>query len=1051
MTSCPNFYERMNSMRRCLSMILCLSMVLSLFAGTALQVSAENPEPAPIAEPIEITSVELQNVPAAVVGEAMVTDAITAPDGAHYSVKVVNWLKNNGSSYQSASGTLAQGEYILHIELAPEEGYAFADNVTVPTGMNKKINSSGIMVLSKIIDLRELEDSVNIIGIPAVEIGTVAGLTGLSVDPADHAYVDMSGTTWQHLDDYTWTTLPAGSSFEAGKTYRLRLMVRTPLEWKFTEEPTVTLDGKASGEFTYGKCDGDTYFYYCTESVTAVAGEIPKVSMTITAPVIGAAPADAAVPADAKYSLVSTVWYNLETNEPMNGNFADGGKYQAVITVKPADGWVIPGTAAVYVNNELVSDWSVNADGNLETIMKYHFCEELTNASVTFTAPEVGKTPPEVTVPADANYQIAEVGWIDYDRGSDMGEDDVFELGKNYLLRLKLKGKPGYIFTDDATVLINGEESWESYVQSDGSVSAYEPYSFTSTIEKVEVSFEAPAVGKEAPEVTIANQDQYDYVYTYWYDYHEDKDLEGPFQKGGAYDLSVELEPAPGYVFAEDVEIYINGELFTGSDCWVREDSLEFYHKFHFAEEIEKVELSFTPEAGKGLPTVKVSNPNQIADTYFEWEELPSYDDVTEFELGGAYNLYFELEAAKGYVFTKNTKIYVNGELVDAYRGMTYSEGDYGFNFYEKLSKVELTFAEPAVGSPVPEVTLANPEKYSVVKIEWRDATTGVAATEFGKGYYELCVYVEPADGIVFTDDVKVYMNGKECSDYYGDDYYQYAYYEADFRTDIKAVDLPAWPKLQVGDEVTSTIMNSEDGSYTRQVILLEIQENGSQIPSSKVEQGKTYAMMIMAKPAEGYRITAATKVTQDGKAATGRVNGDLEMYRYVVLMKYYDFDGVKIIDTVAVKSDPAPAIGKEGGVITSADTNYTVLRYLWGVAKTDGLTDAETLEGTFEEGDIPMLILSVEAKDGYVISMSPTVTVNGKKCEVIASVTVMDGTQTMIVVKLPKLTKTDPGKDPVSPSTGDSSHVIGFAALMLFSLCGAGYVLIAGKKRRIV
>ena len=181
-------------------------------------------------------------------------------------------------------------------------------------------------------------------------------------------------------------------------------------------EPTVTLDGKASGEYRYGGCDDETYFYYCTERVTAVAGEIPDVSITFTEPVIGAAPVDATVPADAKYSVVSTVWYDSETEEPMSGNFADDGKYTVVVTVMPADGWMIPNNAEVFVNSKRVNNWDVNSDGNLRISMQYHFCEELTNASITYTAPEV-------TVPTDANYQITNVTWVDLTDDSALGED----------------------------------------------------------------------------------------------------------------------------------------------------------------------------------------------------------------------------------------------------------------------------------------------------------------------------------------------------------------------------------------------------------------------------------------------------------------------------------------------------------------------------------------------------------------------------------------------------------------------------------------------------
>ena len=102
---------------------------------------------------------------------------------------------------------------------------------------------------------------------------------------ANTANTTVSITEWS-LDG---TKLAATDTFEAGKTYRVHVLVNTDSGYSFAASPTVTFNGTTAGTIVL---NGPTYINYYAD-FTVPSEPINTVDVTITEPIAGQTPQDA--------------------------------------------------------------------------------------------------------------------------------------------------------------------------------------------------------------------------------------------------------------------------------------------------------------------------------------------------------------------------------------------------------------------------------------------------------------------------------------------------------------------------------------------------------------------------------------------------------------------------------------------------------------------------------------------------------------------------------------------------------------------------------------
>lgn len=683
------------SMKRLLSAVLTLAMVLSMVAGMGMTISA--------AEPTVITQVELLNVPTATVGGTATTEGLSVPEGAPYALYVEGWGVYQGEQAVVFSGTFEAGNrYVLMFVLDPHDGYEFAEDVAVPEGAAARILDTGVLELRYEFDLPGYEDSVDIVGIPKVVSGETITTDGIAVAEGDHAVIGQD-TVWQVLDGSNWTNVDNGGAFISGKKYRVSLQIVAEDGWQFADGLTVTVDGKTNGEVS-GDI-GEKSLTYTTDEMEAPLTRIYSVEINYDLPAVGAAPSEFAVPEGANYIVADSEWIDMDTRESVTA-FEDGRKYQMHVTLIPMDGFVFYNDRVWVNGEEYFADY--NAEHSVLSLScYYHFCEKLTMADVICTKPEVGKKMPIPTIPEGANYSIVEYSW-----NGTKGSDEIAFAGDQYELEVTLKGNQGYIFDKYANITINGGVPSSSYVNNpedaagNGTAVVSEVFDLRTPIDKVEISFATPEIGKEPPEVTIANKEQYKYWSVEWMSAIGNESITDPFQEGKSYRLEITLTnwDYGDYCFSEETEFYVNGELFVGT---INEGWAFVTYRVDFGEMISAVDFPSWEEyeIGDTIPEdIAITSDDGSYTIYarmYRWSDMFGEFSIFArglFEDGGIYQYEIVAVPNEGYMFAENTIVTQKGsEPVGRVPSNPYGSGEimlvnqYSFRDVKIVDHIELT------------------------------------------------------------------------------------------------------------------------------------------------------------------------------------------------------------------------------------------------------------------------------------------------------------------------------------------------------------------------
>lgn len=671
-----------------------------------------------------IDGIDFGNLPSGDIGQVAADYSLS---GANYTV--TGWWtmydRNEGywipveDTHIFTSGNIYQFE----VEAYPNVGYKFSDNLTATVdgkdedyvsyssdwAYTNKIVSHSVEISSVTYDLTSALD---------VKVG----------DTYDGSMVAITVPAGSNYTAYGYWFDENGnvpSVFEKGKDYSLRYLVVANDGYSFAQD----LD--ANGEPVHS--DGAIFELIEIKSFTTTLNQAvvtgvtePKVGQDIPKGSSGDV-IELAVPDGASYTAYG-IW-RYSDGSVATGKFEDGKAYRFDLNIIADEGSRFSIDTLLTINGTTYKPYGTESPDYgkiLSHSLDYSFCEKIEKIEITgFKEPAIGETAQTdtVKVPKDANYQIETIAWYDWDTWDEI---TTFEEGYAYVFETCIIPDEGYEFSQDAVVLLDGEDITGICVINDNSLYVNFDYWFKKVVPEVRLdNIQNPAVGDmPISDVKIPESSKYvidEAVWGVWNDelgYYEP--FTGPFKSGEAYNLYVRIfVNDEEYMFdSDDTRVYVNGALC--EDAYIYSDTIE-YNLFFSPEmkAIDKIELTIQPPVVGQSATISpiVTLPEGAyykveSDAYQPPMWIEGNIDFIKnisgiFEEDGDYGVIFHLIAEAGYVFAEELQIMVNGTWLDKKNVDPEGKVSLGIYFFEKECAHEYSdWKDAGNGTHVRECTI---------------------------------------------------------------------------------------------------------------------------------------------------------------------------------------------------------------------------------------------------------------------------------------------------------------------------------------------------------
>ena len=659
---------------------------------------------------------------------------MSTPDDEPYFIEWMYWMKSGASDSMKDDDVFEAGSaYYVVFYIVPTAGYCIVEDDTPVFLIDEsdKYADSVVMVGNGYaafftdfitVDSGEITpvEEINVTGFTKAKIGQSVSENIASITVAAYAPYTVTGIYWYNDTMQDWVS--SDYVFEEGDMYSCQIYVTPKDGYVFTSETVLHINGSsdlvdlsycqllASGKYEIWSVSDYAIAAGQTEiSAIDVSGFVkPAVGQSVSANI-----ASITVAEDAPYMLDGIYWWNDTLHDSVSPDsvFEAGYMYSCKIYVTPKTGYAFINGTVVRINgtSELVDfEYSkLLPSGKCEIWSVSDYAEggepvEISEISVNgYVKPTVGMTPADVpvpTVPSDAHYTVGEYYWYCDTDGNRVKEGDIFAKDKMYSLNMKIKPEAGYVFTEEVYVTVNGGTEFadmnESWLMPNSEYSLWFTVDFPTdpdgyhpaTLSAINiVGYQAPVVGQRADEnlAGISVEDEgYTLTYTYWYNrtdlnYLSDSSL---FEDEHDYQLEFSVEVVYGYVFSDDVKIYINGvetacDIFTMNNtnlminCRTRPVALTS------AEIISEISVTGYVKPTVGMKPADVPVPTVPTDAHYTIDQYYWYCDtdmksVAEdetFKEGKKYSLFIRIIPDSGYRFAIDAVVTVNGgtELID--------------------------------------------------------------------------------------------------------------------------------------------------------------------------------------------------------------------------------------------------------------------------------------------------------------------------------------------------------------------------------------------------
>ena len=441
-------------MKRTLCWILIISMVLGLIAGIAVSVSAtENT----VIDRVDLTLQE----PA----DGVAVGGITLPDDANYKLYTytdfIGYEWKEESDWYAVPTQFEAGKvYELRLELAVEEGYAFAEDVDIYVNgkLIKDVSSGGQLLETTLrYSLKKQIDRVDVT-IPEYILGDVPKDADVILpENADYMLNMLSVYSRLHDTDYT-------QGLQKDR-YRIELYLQPNKGCEFAEDLKVYINGRETAE-GYSSTSYAVLYHeisFC-EKITSVAfPTLPSLKVGDVLEETGAAHPDFVAPEGANYGLVYE-WMQANTDHTglteFEGTVADMGQYWLMYGAIPNAGYEFAETMTVTVDGVSTEMMLTDAE-KIVGVKQYVFGLQIIDKVELITNPyAVGGQMGQITIPENSNYHLEQTAWgVSADgtlKNVTTAQGDVFEEGKYYLVGALLVPNDGYVFAQNAVITVNG-------------------------------------------------------------------------------------------------------------------------------------------------------------------------------------------------------------------------------------------------------------------------------------------------------------------------------------------------------------------------------------------------------------------------------------------------------------------------------------------------------------------------------------------------------------------------------------------------------------------
>lgn len=640
-------------MKRWISFFLAVVMTVSLVGGFAISGNAVEGE---LITEMSVTYKE------PVIG-AKVDNSITLPKDAKYKVVASQWR----AKYTDDIPTVFEDGkwYYNELELAPLEGYAFDEEGNISLILNGQDDYTwsyeGICRIYLEADFTKKVDSVSV----TCKTPVVGG-------KADNTIILAAGAKYKVDGNPCWIDSESemeATTFAKGKAYFMDVTLVPAAGYSFSDDLEMNVEGT---EYDGGYNSDEVSIWLIAD----FREKITSVSVSYTEPKVGAKVDNTIiVPADAKYYVEFSQWYDADTYEPVTA-FEKGKEYNNQIRLQPLSGYRFTDDEAVQVivnNREEQQIWA-NRDW-LDIWVSADFTEKIREVSLQYTEAKIGAKPDNtIVLPENALYSVVYAGWH-YADGS--GEVIVFEKGKQYILAVHLQPAEGYSFGQDTTVTVNGKPyEVDSY---DGVSYLRIKADFRDSLSKVEFpAFPTLKVGSTYKPISV-EKNGYTITSTLFEMNNAEGDIvSGKLKNGKTYVLVMTATANNGKKITGNTQAYVNGKVcdrvIYDLEKYSNDTSLYVYKTYAFGlTGINKVEITTDiPEAGKPMhnPTVPDNVNYTLVDSVWGIMTKDDIEDAevvenTTFMSGKRYCIGAQLVANEGYYFTDDVKILVNGKEVE--------------------------------------------------------------------------------------------------------------------------------------------------------------------------------------------------------------------------------------------------------------------------------------------------------------------------------------------------------------------------------------------------
>jgi len=589
----------------------------------------------------------------------------------------------------------------------------------------------------------------------------------------------------------------------------------------------------------------------------------------------------------------TTEWVDDE-GQAFSGTFEDGKVYWLNVVLTAEAGYLFgEGASTSIFVNYLWTDWAEASLDRTQTEFQIRFSLLPTISEVEVngvTEPVLGETATldGITVPDDANYEIDFNASYWYDDRTGDPLDGEFEVSV-YCLYLDIRPKANFDFSDEVELYINGEQS-NDFGSEALRMWAYPTYSLCEEITEIEIDFEQPSVGDSPSEdyLSVLDDAGYEIGEVEWYiDNLGTPELtEDDFEKKNYY-VQAFVYTKDGYSFANEVDVYINGEFQQSFGGQSHMAMVSIW--FSLCDTIDTIEISGVADAvlGEEATTEDITVPDECGYTISSatWYK-GSLFGAEEFEgefTKAMYSLEIILEAEEGFEFAEDTAVTVNGEEITDFNANG-SEA-YVYLYYslcDAVANVELpAFPEIPVGEDVElsDEPILEADEYEVYGL-WH------ALNEYGYfeeyegtiedgNIYAYYFYVYAKEGYEFTEDTVYTVEGENADELYSNKMDVMAEFRKTYNLsdliEITSANITV-SKPEIGKDVDPEAYEiDEDANYSVTFTdwwVADTEDSYDFVPASgdKFDEGKYYFFEIELEANEGYFFADNAVIKINGK-----------------------------------------------------------------------------------------------------------------------------------------------------------------------------------------